>query len=244
MDAIQSVYLRYYDSTRLPHVQGSSVDALRYAAEVDAAILRWVATTPAFVVSPLDAMSANDSKPYQSRWISQFGWRIPQTLITTDPDAVREFWKLHGDVIYKSISSVRSRVSRMKPEHHRRLEDIINCPTQFQEYIPGIDHRVHVVGNEVFATRVLSEADDYRYAGDSGTEFLACQLPAEVQDRSIRMSAAMRLPVSGIDLRLTPDGEWVCFEVNPSPGFTAYEDITGQPIAEAVARLLLNPPER
>jgi hypothetical protein len=28
------------------------------------------------------------------------------------------------------------------------------------------------------------------------------------------------------------------FEVNPSPGFTYFEDVTGQPIAAAVARLL------
>lgn len=241
LDAIQSVYLRNYDSTRLPHVRGSSEEALRHAAEVDAALIRWVATTSAFLVSPLDAMSANDSKPYQSRWISTFGWRIPQTLITTDPYAAREFWKQHGSVIYKSISSVRSRVARLTPEHDRRLEDITNCPTQFQEYISGIDYRVHVVGSEVFACQVRSEADDYRYAGDSGAEFHPCQLPPEVEDPCIRMSAAMRLPVSGIDLRLTPEGEWVCFEVNPSPGFSAYEDVTGQPIAAAVARLLLNP---
>ena len=46
------------------------------------------------------------------------------------------------------------------------------------------------------------------------------------------------LHVAGIDLRRTDDGRWVCFEVNPSPGFTFYQEETGQPIAEAIARLL------
>ena len=41
-----------------------------------------------------------------------------------------------------------------------------------------------------------------------------------------------------MDLRSTPDGAWYCFEVNPSPGFTYYQEETGQPIADAIARLL------
>jgi D-alanine-D-alanine ligase-like ATP-grasp enzyme len=49
----------------------------------------------------------------------------------------------------------------------------------------------------------------------------------------------MSLPLAGIDLRRTASGEWYCFEVNPSPGFSFYEDATGQPISEAVATLLM-----
>ena len=45
--------------------------------------------------------------------------------------------------------------------------------------------------------------------------------------------------VAGIDLRLTPNDELFCFEVNSSPGFTFYEDSTGQPIAAAIADLLM-----
>jgi len=51
----------------------------------------------------------------------------------------------------------------------------------------------------------------------------------------------MSLAVAGIDLRRTPDGQWFCFEVNPSPGFIYYEQATGQPMAEAIARLLAAP---
>ncbi len=237
LDDVKSIYLRCYDSTQLPHVLEGSEEGRRYAAEVDASMTRWVETTSAFVVSPLDAMSANNSKPYQLRAIAEFGWRIPATLITTDPSAARDFWKRHGEVIYKSISGIRSRVSRLSAEHEPRLDDVTTCPTQFQEFIPGTDYRVHVVGQEAFACQVLSEGDDYRYAG---AEYVACRLPPEIEERCCRMSAAMRLPVSGIDLRLTPEGDWVCFEVNPSPGFTAFEDVTGQPIAAAIARLLID----
>jgi len=48
----------------------------------------------------------------------------------------------------------------------------------------------------------------------------------------------MSLVLAGNDLRRTPDGQWFCFEVNPSPGFTYYEQATGQPIADAIASIL------
>jgi glutathione synthase/RimK-type ligase-like ATP-grasp enzyme len=52
------------------------------------------------------------------------------------------------------------------------------------------------------------------------------------------MADSLGLVLSGIDLRRTPDDEYYCFEINPSPGFIFYERNTGQPISEAVARLL------
>jgi hypothetical protein len=48
----------------------------------------------------------------------------------------------------------------------------------------------------------------------------------------------MNLPVAGIDLRRSPDDEWFCLEVNPSPAFSYYQAHAGLPISEAIARLL------
>ena len=239
LESIRSLYVRSYNSASLPHVDQAGEEAQRSALEIDSRITRWAQRTEAFVVSPLDAMSANHSKPFQSRWIASFGWRVPRTLITTDPVEARRFWETHREIIYKSVSSVRSQVSRVTTEHAHRLADIVNCPTQFQEYIPGVDYRVHVVGEAGFACRIETSSDDYRY-GES--DFSAATLSPEIEERCRAMSSAMSLPFSGIDLRLTPEGEWVCFEVNPSPGFSVFEEQTGHPIAAAVARLLLNPP--
>jgi ABC-type amino acid transport system permease subunit len=55
---------------------------------------------------------------------------------------------------------------------------------------------------------------------------------------AMALAAALGLAFAGIDLRLTPEGEWYCFEANPSPAFTYYEAASGQPIADAVAALL------
>ena len=121
----------------------------------------------------------------------------------------------------------------------QRLDDIAHCPTQFQQYINGTDYRVHVVGNQVFGCEIASAADDYRYPQDAPTSLSACEVPPQIADQCRQVSRSLNLPVTGIDLRRTPAGEWYCFEVNPSPGFSFYEEATGQPISDAIADLLL-----
>ncbi|NES70769.1 MAG: RimK domain-containing protein ATP-grasp, partial [Okeania sp. SIO2D1] len=96
-----------------------------------------------------------------------------------------------------------------------------------------------VVGEDVFACAISSAADDYRYAGVADTpEIFNCRLPKNIENKCRLMAAEMELSLAGIDLRETPEGEWYCFEVNPSPGFTYYQQETNQPISNAIAKLL------
>ncbi len=121
-----------------------------------------------------------------------------------------------------------------------RLEKLRACPTQFQRHIPGEDYRVHVVGDAVFASHIITTVDDYRYASKQkgSTMIEAARLPDEIAERCVRTAHSMRLWVAGIDLRRTPEGEWYCFEVNPSPGFTFFQESSGYAIDDAIAELL------
>jgi hypothetical protein len=243
LGAITAVYLRPYDWRHLPDIEkaGPGSPAWRHALGVQDALLCWLELTSAQVINRLTAMAVNNSKPLQVCLIRSLGFDIPDTLITTDPGTAQEFWEKHGTVIYKSISSVRSIVSRLTPDHVHRLGDISWCPTQFQRYIPGYDYRVHVVGDEIFACEIISEADDYRYATRQGmhVDIRSYDLPRDCADRCRELAAAMDLAVAGIDLRRTPEGQWYCFEVNSSPAFTYFQGATGQPIDEAIAKLLI-----
>jgi hypothetical protein len=240
--AIKSVYLRPYDTRdggRLA-VDGGREQELERTCEFENALLCWMEISPALVINRPSAMAANNSKPYQLQLIRSAGFSVPDTLVTTDQDAAREFRRLHGAVIYKSVSGIRSVVRRLGIEHEPRLQDIAHCPTQFQQYIDGVDFRVHVVGDEIFACAISSSADDYRYPQkqDTQPEVRSCKVPQDVSDRCLRLAASMNLPVAGIDLRRTDSGDWHCFEVNPSPGFSFYEEAAGQPISQAIAGLL------
>jgi hypothetical protein len=243
LDAVRAAYVRPHDSTRLPALRDRppSTPEWRHAAEVDQVLNAWTDHTPAYVLNRPEAGASNGSKPYQLRVIAAAGFSVPPTLVTNDPGRVGAFLAEHGEVIVKSTSGVRSRVRRVGPADTARLADVTTCPTQFQRHVPGTDVRVHVVGTEVFAVEVDSDADDYRYArsqGERAPVLTGIDLPAGVGARCLDLAKRLALPVAGIDLRRTPDGEWYCFEVNPSPGFTYYEAKTGQPIAAAIAGLL------
>ena len=190
------------------------------------------------VVNRPSAMGSNMSKPGQAQMITAHGLLTPPTLITNDPDAVRDFYAEHGRIIYKSISAVRSIVQEWLPE--KDLAGVANLPTQFQAMVPGVNIRTHVIGNEVFASAIESDAIDYRYGESQGhdTVMTATELPPEIAASSVALTRSLGLTMSGIDLKRTPDGAWYCFEVNPSPAYSFFETMAGQPISSALARCL------
>lgn len=204
------------------------------------ALTVWLDIAPFCVMNRTGPMASNQSKPYQSQLIREVGFAVPETLVTNDPEAARAFFATRGPAIYKSISSTRSIVQRVDAAALERLPLIRWCPVQFQEFIAGLNVRVHVVGDRIFATRIDTDAVDYRYAARAGRA--ACLEPYTLADdvaqRCIGLARKLSLPLAGIDLIITVDDEVYCLEVNPSPAFSFFERNTGQPIARAIAETL------
>ncbi len=238
-----AVYPRLMDDRFLPELTDEPPDSpLRtYCRSFHDTLIRWMEIAPALVVNRCAPMASNSSKPYQAQLIREQGFLIPETLITNDPELVRSFRAQHGRVIYKSISAVRSIVQVLQDEDEDRLERIRWCPTQFQAFVDGTNLRVHTIGGEVFPTAVQTEATDYRYAAHQAGEPAALReviLSDELAEQCLRLSKSLGLEFAGIDLKVTPNDEVYCFEVNPSPAFSYYEGNAGQPISAAVARYL------
>lgn len=247
LDDVSGVYLRFMDDRVLPELEdepeGSPVRASSRAFHE--LFGHWADIAPARVVNRYSAMGSNFSKPYQSQLIRAHGFDVPETLVTNDPELVRAHQAKHGRLIYKSISGERSIVAMLDEDDRDRIERIRWCPVQFQEFVDGPNVRVHTVGEEVFATIVETDAVDYRYASrqtGNGAEFAPYELEDDLAERCVGLAASLGLDVAGLDLKMPPDGRAVCLEVNPSPVFSYFEANTGQPIADAVARLLASGP--
>jgi len=242
LEDFQGVYTRLMDTQFLPEIKNETINSSKrkYCRAVHDTLMQWYEITPARVVNRTAPMASNFSKPYQAQLIIKHEFAIPPTLITNVPELVFEFYQIHKQVIYKSISGTRSIVQTLNKEDLERLDHIRWCPTQFQKYVEGTNVRVHVVNKSVFATAVTTDTTDYRYAHQEGgdTELRAIEISDELAERCVKLSQALGLAFTGIDLKITPDDQIYCFEVNPSPAFTYYESETGQPIAEAVARYL------
>lgn len=237
---ISGTYVRYLPrDCRFPSGNpAESVEPL--TAEADAGLMTLLESLPCPVVNRTAGGMSNNSKPYQALILRRVGLRVPPTLVTNEPEAVRAFLAQHHDVVYKSASSVRSIVRRLGPPMVERLGRLHNGPAQFQAYVPGDNVRVHTVGERIFAVRVKSEAVDYRYAHRDGLAVTMepITLPADIEHACRMAASEMNLLLAGIDLKVTPDGDWYCFEVNPSPGFLYYERHSGLPISAALADLL------
>lgn len=233
VEEVRGVYLRPYDL-------GDAVDAAERVRLTRLALdLReWAETAPPSVrvVNRPSAGLSNHSKPRQSRVIDAVGFAVPETLLTTDPDAAAAFVAQHGRAIVKSISGTRSIVRTLAPGDD--FTAVRWCPTQLQRFVPGTEYRVHVVGERLFTHRIRTEAVDYRYGGFS---LEPADLPGAVAERCRALTGALGLELAGIDLRFGEDGRWYCWEVNTSPAYTCF-DSGDRVIATALAEHLAGTP--
>lgn len=241
---LTGVYIRYLGAegrVPSPNISAEAVGTMYW--EYDTGLMMLLEDLPCAVVNRIGGSMSNNSKVYQALLVRQCGLLTPPTLVTNDPAEAHRFYEdYQGDVIYKSLSGIRSVVRRLESTQLGRLSLLRHGPAQFQSFIRGDNVRVHIVGDQLFATRVRSESVDYRYASLEGcnVEMEPTTLPQAVEDSCFRLVRHLDLLLTGIDLKETPDGQFYCFEVNPCPGFLHYERYTGQAISAALADLLHN----
>lgn len=242
LDEITGVYNRMTDVQLLQDYKKMPADRTQQTQVLQAhqTLSNWISISTARVLNPNRAMASNSSKPYQMMLIEQYGFKTPRSIITNRPEVVLAFRRQWGQLIYKSASGVRSIVQEFGEKAEKQLKAIIACPTLFQQLVAGTNIRVHVVGNQLFATKITTDTIDYRYAHKYGgqTRLETYELPETIQQQCFALSRGLQLALVGIDLLLTPDNEYYCFEANPSPGFSYFEHHTGQPIAAAIAGYL------
>jgi len=207
-------------------------------SNLQASLNRMLLAAACPVVNPPSRAFSNYSKPYQLSLLAQAGFDVPRTLVTNVPgEALRFYDECQGHVIFKGASNVMSLAQVWKPEHFERVALLPNSPTQFQEYVAGVDYRVHVIGEEAFVTRLVASGEDYRRDALVDQEEIVAEpakLPRDVIGRCVRFTRQLGLVVGGIDFKESPTGRLVALELNPFPQFTFYEGRSGQPITRAV----------
>lgn len=97
-----------------------------------------------------------------------------------------------------------------------------------------------IVGEEVFAGELVREdADEEVDWRMTPSGWRAHELPDEVRSGLRALFREFGLETGSFDLRLTPDDDYVFFELNPSGQFLFLEIDAGLPISEALASFLL-----
>ncbi|MEZ0095338.1 ATP-grasp ribosomal peptide maturase [Streptacidiphilus sp. EB129] len=174
------------------------------------------------------------------------GFRVPATLVTSDPDAARAFVKnAAGPVIYKPLSAPLYRI------------DGVSCTVQVQEVtadqidetVAGtvhlfqhavdktVDARVTVMGTNVFAVRIDSDLLDWR-TDYTRLTYSVVTPPPSVTEALNAYLAHFGLVFGAFDFAVDRQGQWWFLECNPSGQWAWLEPETGLPMVAAMADLL------
>ena len=188
-----------------------------------------------FLANPFSA--GERMKHKQADVAASCGWRVPKTFITNSPAeafaAARE-----GELVMKPPAG--GTLARKIDADVIRAFAAIDCPVAIQEYIAGEDIRAYVIDGEVVAAaRIVTGELDYRRDPDYMNRIHAIDLPPEVHRKSADIFERLRLVCGSMDLRLTPDGEFVFLEVNSGGSFLELQKSLGVKIADRLAELLI-----
>lgn len=186
-------------------------------------------------------------KPYQLRVAQELGLRIPETLITNDPEQARAFVARRGPekTIYKAFAATEQewRETRvLRREEVALLDRVRFAPVIFQELVPAeVDLRITLFGGRTFAAAVHSQRTAYAvdYRMDLANAHVEShQLPSELEGRLHAYLERLGLKYGAVDMRLTPEGDYVFLEINTAGQFRFIEERTGQPITAEFSRFL------
>ncbi|MBX9571656.1 MAG: hypothetical protein K2X77_22375 [Candidatus Obscuribacterales bacterium] len=228
------------DAGELPHLKSwySVYAAERERQSLLGSWLRAVAFQCNRVVNPVECFHLHHLKPHQLVMLRRAGIVVPETLVTNNPEELKEFKAQVKEVIYKPVAGGAScnllKDEDMVPE---RLSLLSSAPVLFQKLHAGDDIRVFVLDGRVLcALEIETEALDYRGHEQA---INVIDLPDAVAQMCIKAAEVCSMKFTGIDLKRSATGEFVMLEANPSPMFIGFQTRSGFPIDQELAKYLM-----
>ncbi|WP_171115095.1 MULTISPECIES: ATP-grasp ribosomal peptide maturase [Streptomyces] len=199
-----------------------------------------------------DAARRARHKPWQLRLAQRCGLPVPATLITTFPQAARDFAERFPDLVVKPVSGAHPQeppravpTSRVAPDAD--FAAVAFGPTLLQRRIAKrADIRLTVVGERLLAARKPTAPDadpeevDVRFVPDR-TPWRCTEVPPRVAEGVRSYLREAELAYGAFDFVEDADGTWWFLECNQSGQFGFVEADTGQPIARTIAEWLARP---
>ena len=259
---VRAVWFRKPEPVNVSHFVGLEPGALDYVeAEFGETLLGLYSLLNhvPWINDPFSTRIAH-RKMLQLRTAARIGFATPRTVITNNPDTALAFAEgLRGDIAIKSLGAITVTEApvdgeaiqyglftrKVSLEELKSVKDSIrHVPTVFQEFLEKrYELRITCVGSQCFACRIESRgddltADDYRF-DTRGLIHTAQECP-ELKQKLQAYMQAFRLNFGCFDILITKAGEPVFLEMNPNGQWAWVENMTGLPIAAAIARELMS----
>ena len=192
----------------------------------------------AFWVNPHDAARNADSKPRQLQLALRNGLRVPPTLVSNDPVAIRDFLTRHANVIHKPLiggqweedgRTLATYTARVRLDDLPEDTLLRAAPGIFQVQVKkSFEVRAQFLGASYFAlkidsTRIEYGEMDWRLHQHGDMTDGSVRLPDEVYAACMRQMQSLGLVAGAFDFIVTPDEEWIYLEVNEAGQFIFVE---------------------
>lgn len=174
------------------------------------------------------------------------GFNIPPTLVTSSPDAAREFIKTTpGPVIYKPLSAPLYRIDgvsctvQVQEVTADQIDDTVAGTVHLFQHVVDkqADVRVTVIGDRVFAVRIDCELLDWRTDYDA-LSYTVVEPPPGITKALYTYLNHFGLVFGCFDFAVDREGGWWFLECNPSGQWAWLEPETGLPMVAAMGDLL------
>ena len=259
LDAVDAVWYRKPEPVDLSHFELDTAGLDYIEAEFREILdgLYALLQRVFWINNPLTSRLAH-RKMLQLNVARRVGFQTPRTVITNHIEKALAFAEDCGwNLAIKSLGSIS--VTTHRPDgavqfgiFTRRIakedllalqEKIPYMPTVFQAYVEKrYELRVTVVGRQIFACKIESQAheltrEDMRFDVRSlRHEIIECP---EITDKLLAYMQAFHLNFGCFDIAVSTNGTYVFFECNPNGQYAWIEEMTGAPISQAIANMLI-----
>jgi hypothetical protein len=194
-------------------------------------------------------------KIYQLELAQELGLLIPRTIITNDPEKVKEFYSsCHGKMVFKAIyheflnygdKTFNIPTTLVTERHLAQIDLIKNLPALFQEFISkDYEMRITVVGEKFFCIKIDSQKNpltivDWRnpiYINH--LSYSEIKTPDWLKRICAEMLRILDLSFGAFDFVVDKKGRVFFLEVNPNGQWYWLESLTGALISDAIVDTL------
>jgi hypothetical protein len=195
-------------------------------------------------VSHPEATRLSENKLIQLDVAACVGLRLPRTLVSQDPEAVRRFCSERDyQLVVKTVAGTRMTpvmAGRVSAELVSSDAEVALSPAIYQELVPGSEHlRVCCFGDETHTALLRTERLDWRYPLDAVAE--PYELDQSIARRLRTMLDRLGLRMGVFDMKLDPSGgEPYWLEVNPQGQFLFLQGMCELPLSEHFTDFLVD----
>ncbi|MFD1673667.1 MvdC/MvdD family ATP grasp protein [Alicyclobacillus fodiniaquatilis] len=258
IEDLRSIWIWQPDTTTSIPELDEKGNAFR-AGETEHAVWGFLRSVPVPVINHPLAINRAKFKLPQLTLAGKYGMATPRTLVTNNSDEAMAFAEAcENEIIYKLMHPPLYRLNGVDeaigtyttllsaPDLDGLKESIHITPCLLQEHVQKrCDIRVTYIDGTIFAAEIFSQEHpkgrvDWRKAPVFELGYKQHNLPDSITQKIHGFMQEIGLTYGALDFAMTPEGEYVFFEVNSAGQFAWLEQQLNIDITGRFVEMLLN----